>query len=296
MGILTVMCYEQAQLFEYFSASGSQAGCSFVKALYCISFLCQSPFPVAVLCQTTMTLRFLRVAWRQACHEPQGLTASHWTTSQAPSPSGLSAFKSFPPPCPHWITLFPCPTFSLIPYLPVTAAFCSFPPPSVHFSPTSSPVFSFTTSFQSFAPFSSVFPSVRTSSFLLHPFFPPPFVPLSRSEEGLSDISCARSRSRPHLARGFLQLLSETPYRNTQTCTLLSAYIHITWSYCTQWKYMVVFGNKLWQHTAELAICRKKRNLWETVGNSIENTGSRHNISAPSRISKNKKNIFTYSE
>ncbi|KAK9532673.1 hypothetical protein VZT92_010047 [Zoarces viviparus] len=76
MGTLTVVCYEQAGLFECFSAPGSQAGCSFVKALYCISFLCQSPFPVAVRCQT-MTLGFLQVAWRRACHEPWGLTASH---------------------------------------------------------------------------------------------------------------------------------------------------------------------------------------------------------------------------
>lgn len=77
MGILTVMCYEQTHLFEYFSASDSQAGCSIVKALYCISFLCQSPFPVAVPCQTMMTLCFLQVAWRQVCHEPWGLPASH---------------------------------------------------------------------------------------------------------------------------------------------------------------------------------------------------------------------------
>lgn len=93
MGILTVMCYEQAGLFEYFIASGSQAGCSFVKALYCISFLCQSPFPVAVACQT-MTLCFLQVAWRQACHEPWGLDANHWTTSEPLR--YLPAFKSFP--------------------------------------------------------------------------------------------------------------------------------------------------------------------------------------------------------
>ncbi|TNN71376.1 hypothetical protein EYF80_018454 [Liparis tanakae] len=41
------------------------------------------PFPVAVWCQT-MTLRFLQVAWRRACHEPRGLTASHRTTSETP--------------------------------------------------------------------------------------------------------------------------------------------------------------------------------------------------------------------
>ena len=83
MGILTVVCYEQARLFEYFSAPVSQAGCSFVKALYCISFLCQSPLPVAVPCQT-MTPGFLRVAWRRACHEPRGLTASHGATLETP--------------------------------------------------------------------------------------------------------------------------------------------------------------------------------------------------------------------
>lgn len=71
-------CFEQARLFRYFNASGSQAGCGFVKALYCISFLCQSPFPVAVPCQA-MTLCFLQVAWRRACHEPRGPSTSHWT-------------------------------------------------------------------------------------------------------------------------------------------------------------------------------------------------------------------------
>lgn len=57
----------------------------------------------------------------------------------------------------------------------------------------------------------------------LHPFFPPPFVPLSRSGEGLSGVSCASRRSRPHLVRGFLQLPSAMPYRNKK---LMSAYIH----------------------------------------------------------------------
>lgn len=52
----------------------------------------------------------------------------------------------------------------------------------------------------------------------LHPSFPPPFVPLSRSEEGLSGVSCASRRSRPHLARGFLLLLSVTHYRNKEAC------------------------------------------------------------------------------
>lgn len=90
---VTVMSSEQARLFEYFSTLSSQAGCSFMKALYCISFLCQSPFPVAVLCQTTMTLCFLQVACRQACHEPWGLTVSHRTTSKPLL--RLSVFKSF---------------------------------------------------------------------------------------------------------------------------------------------------------------------------------------------------------
>lgn len=110
MGILTVVCYEQAGLFEYFSAPGSQAGCSFMKALYCISFLCQGPFPVAVLCQTTMTLCFLQVAWRQVCHEPWGLTAGHRTTSLPPPQFSLSVslFSSNSPPCPLWTLLFLC--------------------------------------------------------------------------------------------------------------------------------------------------------------------------------------------
>lgn len=90
---VTFMSSEQARLFEYFSTLSSQAGCSFMKALYCISFLCQSPFPVAVLCQTTMTLCFLQVACRQACHEPWGLTVSRRTTSKPLL--RLSVFKSF---------------------------------------------------------------------------------------------------------------------------------------------------------------------------------------------------------
>ncbi|KAK1883470.1 Mini-chromosome maintenance complex-binding protein [Dissostichus eleginoides] len=47
------------------------------------SNLLKEPFPVAVPCQT-MTLCFLQVAWRQACHEPRGLTASPRTTSETP--------------------------------------------------------------------------------------------------------------------------------------------------------------------------------------------------------------------
>lgn len=129
MGILTVMCYEQARLFEYFSAPVSQAGCSFVKALYCISFLCQSPFPVAVPCQT-MTPGFLQVAWRRACHEPRGLTASHWTTLETPlcpsvcllsSHSG-SHFSFFPPFFPFYCffyshVLHPSSIYLLLPLL-----------------------------------------------------------------------------------------------------------------------------------------------------------------------------------
>lgn len=129
MGILTVMCYEQARLFEYFSAPVSQAGCSFVKALYCISFLCQSPFPVAVPCQT-MTPGFLQVAWRRACHEPRGLTASHWTTLETPlcpsvcllsSHSG-SHFSFFPPFFPFYFffyshVLHPSSIYLLLPLL-----------------------------------------------------------------------------------------------------------------------------------------------------------------------------------
>lgn len=98
MGILTVMCYEQTGLFEYFSAPGSKAGCRFVKALYCISFLCQSPFPVAVPCQTTMTLCFLQVAWRQVCHEPWGFHAS-----QRVPPSSVCLRFSH---CPFYSSLF----------------------------------------------------------------------------------------------------------------------------------------------------------------------------------------------
>ncbi|CAB1452987.1 unnamed protein product [Pleuronectes platessa] len=85
------VCMNERGCLSILARRRSQAGCSFVKALYCISFLCQSPFPVAVPCQTTMTLCFLQVAWRQVCHEPQGLTASHRATSEPPTPSGLSS-------------------------------------------------------------------------------------------------------------------------------------------------------------------------------------------------------------
>lgn len=196
MGILTVMCYEQARLFEYFSAPVSQAGCSFVKALYCISFLCQSPFPVAVPCQT-MTPGFLQVAWRRACHEPRGLTASHWTTLETPlcpsvcllsSHSG-SHFSFFPP-----FYFF----FTLTSFTPL---------PSTSFSPSFNILFA-----TSWLSFSSLCPHLLSS---LHPFFPPPFVPLSRSEEGLSGVSWASHRSRPHLAKG----ISETAVSNKRTWT-----------------------------------------------------------------------------
>ena len=71
--------------------------------------------------------------------------------------------------------------------------------------PLSSPTTIFSYFLSVLNPFSSVSlcPHLLSS---LHPFFPPPFVLLSRSEAGLSGVSCARRRSRPHLVRGFLQL------------------------------------------------------------------------------------------
>lgn len=115
MGILTVVCYEQAGLFEYFSASGSQAGCSFVKALYCISFLCQSPFPVAVPCQT-MTPGFLQVAWRRAL--PRALGPHRQPLNNLRGPHSLR-FQ-----VPHLVLLKL--TFSFFLYLPLTLWFFYF--------------------------------------------------------------------------------------------------------------------------------------------------------------------------
>lgn len=87
-----ILTHEQARLLQCFNASVSEAGCSFKRTLYCISFLCQSPLPVAVLCQTLMTSRFLRVAWRQACHEPR---ASPPAPEQPLSPYSLSIINLF---------------------------------------------------------------------------------------------------------------------------------------------------------------------------------------------------------
>lgn len=79
------------------------------------------------------------------CHEPWGLTASHWTTSVAPT---LSAFKS--PPCAFEAHVF---LFSLPPFNSLILLFCS------HFSPFFY-ILLFATSCLSS---SSMFPSVHTS-------------------------------------------------------------------------------------------------------------------------------------
>lgn len=272
MGILTVVCYEQAGLFEYFSASGSQAGCSFVKDLYCISFLCQSPFPVALPCQT-MTPGFLQVAWRRACHEPWGLTASHWTTSVAPT---LSAFKS--PPCAFEAHVF---LFSLPPFnsfffyfalisLPSSILSCLPPPacPPPPCLPLSTPPFLFA----SLLP-SSLCPTVQVRRGSVRRFLCKPQVQTTPCE-GISatTVSDALQKQEAHV------------------CIY-------TWSYCTHLKYMVVFGSKLC--TAEPSVCRKKKKL---VGKmlktlSVEITCNRNYITVPSRVNKkSSKCIFKYSE
>lgn len=169
---VTVMSSEQARLFEYFSTLSSQAGCSFMKALYCISFLCQSPFPVAVLCQTTMTLCFLQVACRQACHEPWGLTVSRRTTSKPLL--RLSVFKSFATlPFLDLTFFFSHFMFPLISCFPLTVFYFFF---FSHLSCTylfpSMPNLSLATSC-----FSFVFPCIYTS----FPFcIPSSLLPLSR--------------------------------------------------------------------------------------------------------------------
>lgn len=161
---------------------GSQAGCSFVKALYCISFLCQSPFPVAVPCQT-MTLCFLQVAWRRVCHEPRGLTASHWTTSK--TPLRLSV-------CFQVITHLALFTFSeprllfqLNLYLPLTLLLLFYIPSSPFHLLKYFLICYLTSVLAPLLLHVSLRPHLLSS---LHPFFPPPFVPLSRSEEGLSGV------------------------------------------------------------------------------------------------------------
>ena len=210
MGILTVVCYEQARLFEYFSAPVSQAGCSFVKALYCISFLCQSPLPVAVPCQT-MTPGFLRVAWRRACHEPRGLTASHGATLETPlcppvcllSSHSESHFSS--PPFNSFFFFFfffffllSCP--SLLFHLPPS------PPPSVFYLPP---------------PDCPSPPCVHTSFPLC---IPSSLLPLSHcpGQKRVCQAFPERATGPDHtLRRGFLKLLSVTRGRERIQVELL---------------------------------------------------------------------------
>lgn len=145
MGILTVVCYEQGGLFEYFSTLGSQAGCSFVKALYCISFLCQSRFPVAVLCQT-MTPGFLQVAWRRALPRALGPHCQPLNNLRGPTCTASSTHLvlltltfSSPPlssPCFLYLALISPPS-SVFSYRPPPAC----PPPPCF--PLSTPPFLF---------------------------------------------------------------------------------------------------------------------------------------------------------
>lgn len=198
MGILTVMCYEQAGLFEYFSASGSQAGCSFVKALYCISFLCQSPFS----CGGAVSNDDPQLpASRMETGLPRAL-GPHRQPLNNLRASALSVclLSSHSPPCPHF----------------------SLPPRSLLLPPFNACLFYFTLISFILLPLLQYFlirhllyvlllhislcPHLFSS---LHPFFPPPFVLLSRSEEGLSGVSCASCRSRPHLVRGISATVSD---------------------------------------------------------------------------------------
>lgn len=157
MGILTVVCYEQGGLFEYFSASGSQAGCSLVKALYCISFLCQS----TVSCGGAVS------------NDDPRLPASRMETGL---PRALEPRRKPPN---HLCAPHPCLLSSLSPPRPFGSCLFSLLPSRSYFILLS--------------PFLNIchLPTALHVSLLssLHPFFPPPFVPLFRS-----GVSCARDR------------------------------------------------------------------------------------------------------
>ncbi|CAL8387273.1 unnamed protein product [Boreogadus saida] len=60
-----------------------------LRVQYCISFLCQRPFPAVLRSQTTMTFCFLR--WRR-CHEPRGSTTTR--PSSTPPPSGCQTVSA----------------------------------------------------------------------------------------------------------------------------------------------------------------------------------------------------------
>ena len=120
-------------------------------------------------------------------------------------------FQVLLPPCPLWVSLlppFPLTPHSLLllllfhssPLLLPPALFSYLPPPFTPFPP----------------PPSSLFTSLPPSSLC-------PGVQVRRGS--VRRFLCSR-RSRPHLERGFLQLLSVTHYRNPETGTLLSVYKH----------------------------------------------------------------------
>lgn len=132
-----------------------------------------------------MTLCFLQDAWRRSCHEPHRqppnkLTAPALYTSINPLLNSSWLFFS----------TYSSPKNSF----PLFLSFFSFILSSIS-------SFLATTRLQH--------PFLLTASFCLHlcsplhPFFAPLFVCRPRSQEGLSDISCASCRFRPHLVRGF---------------------------------------------------------------------------------------------
>lgn len=212
---------------------------AFVKALYCISFLRQSPFPVAVPCQT-MTLCFLQVAWRRACHEPWGLAAGHRTTSEPPPLCLSASFQVIP----H-LALFGSHFFhtlslvSLNSLPPFHSCFFYFAP--ISFTPLLSIYLLsllqyFLISLLSvLTPFSSMFPSVHTSFPLC---IPSSLLPLSHcpGQKRVCQAFPVQAAGPDHTLQEGISAttVSVTPYRNKETCTLMSAYTYTqTRSYCT---------------------------------------------------------------
>lgn len=139
-----------------------------------------------------------------------------------------------------------------------------------------------------------VLPSSPSLSFLcvspplpspcFHLSSPPFFVPLSRSEKALSDISCAGCRLGPHLVRGFLELLSVTSCRNMKTCT-----------YCVHavtLQYVGRFGKSMVTLLHWTSCCLNHPR--KTCGKNVENEQRRRFISTTSRLSKNRASMCTF--
>lgn len=186
----------------------------------CLSILAR-PSPRRAVALSKPCIVFLscaraRFLWR--CRVKRWPPASCKSHGDGPATSpGASPPATEQPWRPHSVRLSVCfqvildltflfsPLFSLFIFFFTLTSFT--PLPSTSFSPSFNILFA-----TSWLSFSSLCPHLLSS---LHPFFPPPFVPLSRSEEGLSGFSWASHRSRPHLAKG----ISETAVSNKRTWT-----------------------------------------------------------------------------